>query len=108
VECRVVTMEQLLTELDAPVSGPIHLLKVDVEGAELIVLEGVSDAVWARIRQVVVEVHDVDNRLEVIKRMLAAKGFDKLAVESEEWETHKLKLSTIFAYKSVKLRSTEK
>jgi hypothetical protein len=46
-------------------------------GAELIVLEGVSDAVWARIRQVVVEVHDVDNRLEVIKRMLAAKGFEK-------------------------------
>jgi hypothetical protein len=36
----------------------IHLLKIDVEGEELAVLRGLSEADWSNIDQVVMEIHD--------------------------------------------------
>ncbi|MBX9399673.1 amino acid adenylation domain-containing protein [Lysobacter sp. BMK333-48F3] len=59
----------------------IDLLKVDVEGAELEVLLGIDDAHWPRLRQVVVEVHDLDGRLARVRGLLERHGF---AVASEQ------------------------
>ena len=54
----------------------VDLLKVDVEGDELDVLRGVGgDAEWARIAQVVVEVHDVGGRLRAVSALLKGRGF---------------------------------
>ncbi len=53
----------------------IDLLKVDVENAELQVLQGIREHDWPKIRQLVVEVHDVDGRLALIEGMLASRGF---------------------------------
>jgi FkbM family methyltransferase len=53
----------------------IDLLKVDAEKSELEVLRGVRPGHWARIRQVVVEVHDQDNRLDRILELLRGNGF---------------------------------
>jgi amino acid adenylation domain-containing protein/FkbM family methyltransferase len=54
----------------------IDLLKIDVEKSELDVLEGVDGGHWPMIRQVVIEVHDTDGRLDRIERLLSAQGFD--------------------------------
>lgn len=53
----------------------IDLLKIDVEKSELEVLCGISDSHWPLIRQVVVEVHDIDGRLQAIGRLLESRGF---------------------------------
>lgn len=50
----------------------IDLLKIDVERAELDVLDGVSDELWPCIRRIVMEVHDIDGRLvEAVNRLRA-------------------------------------
>ena len=38
----------------------ISLLKVDVEGSEMDVLAGIAKDDWAKIRQIVMEIHDAD------------------------------------------------
>ncbi|KAK3260575.1 hypothetical protein CYMTET_30475 [Cymbomonas tetramitiformis] len=70
--CRVVTISQLMRTEGIK---SIELLKVDVEGAELQVLQGVEDGDWARIKQLVVEVHDVNGRLADVVGLLQEKGY---------------------------------
>ncbi|KUN81017.1 hypothetical protein AQJ66_25465 [Streptomyces bungoensis] len=55
--------------------GPVDLLKIDVEGAELEVMEGLEAADWRRVRQSVVEVQDLDGRLDAVRGILEAQGF---------------------------------
>lgn len=38
-------------------------------------LEGLTDKDWASIRQLAVEVHDVDDRLATTRALLTAKGY---------------------------------
>ncbi|HEU4451637.1 MAG TPA: FkbM family methyltransferase, partial [Longimicrobium sp.] len=61
----------------------IDLLKVDVQRAELDVLEGIDDEHWPRVRQAVVEVHDVDGRVARVAALLEERGF-RVVVEQEE------------------------
>ena len=58
----------------------IDALKVDVEGAELDVLEGISYAHWGCVRQVALEGHDQDGRLDRVKALLSRHGFDRIEV----------------------------
>lgn len=53
----------------------IDLLKIDAQKSELEVLEGVDEEDWPRIRQIVVEVHDLDGRLQRILDLLERHGF---------------------------------
>jgi hypothetical protein len=46
-------------------------------------LQGISDADWARIQQVVIEVH-TSSRTQQIRELLQAKGFRKFATDDEE------------------------
>lgn len=55
--------------------GRPTVLKIDVEGAELEVLEGIGEEQWKGLRCVVGEVHDVDGRLETVKGLLEGRGF---------------------------------
>jgi FkbM family methyltransferase len=55
--------------------GPIDLLKIDVEGAELEVMEGLGTSDWQRMRQCVPEVQDFDGRLDGVLGILDAQGF---------------------------------
>jgi natural product biosynthesis luciferase-like monooxygenase protein/FkbM family methyltransferase len=57
----------------------IDLLKVDAEKSEADILAGLRDEDWAKIDQVVLEVHS-DELLEKVSAMLRAHGFD-LAVD---------------------------
>ena len=60
----------------------VDLLKCDVEGDELRVLMGVGSQNWHRIRQVVVEVHDINGRLDACVRLLRRHGFKVLSEAS--------------------------
>lgn len=81
VECRLTTLAEACREHDI---DAIDLLKVDVEGAELDVLDGVGDAVWPRIRQVVLETHTIE-RTAAIERLLEARGFGSIHIERPDW-----------------------
>ncbi len=62
----------------------VDLLKIDVEKAEWAVLQGIDEADWPKIRQVVVEVHDIDGRLARVRAHLEAQGF-AVTAEQEPW-----------------------
>ena len=79
LDCEVRTLSQVLRDEEVE---HVDLLKIDVERAEADVLAGVAPADWPRIAQVVVEVHDVDDRLREVAALLAAQGF-AVAAEQE-------------------------
>lgn len=70
VKCKIRPLSQHIDRLDL---NRIDLLKVDVEGAEMSVLRGVSDKHWPRVQAVVVET-EPGNR-EPVLQLLQAKGF---------------------------------
>lgn len=72
-ECHLKTISQVIK--DNKISK-IDLLKIDVEQAELDVINGINDTDWAIIQQVIIEVHDVEDRLNTIVSRLKAFGFD--------------------------------
>jgi FkbM family methyltransferase len=53
----------------------IDLLKVDVQKAELEVLEGIDEGDWPKIAQIVLEVHDIEGRVNHIAALLERRGF---------------------------------
>ena len=59
-------------------------MKIDCEGAEWDTLLGIGDENWAKIKSLVIEVHDEDGRLEKVKTLLLNKGFANQVVEQEE------------------------
>jgi len=61
----------------------IDLLKVDVEKSELDVLLGIEGQDWPKIKQVVVEVHDLEQRVKKITALLKEHGFRKITLEQE-------------------------
>ncbi|MEU2559748.1 amino acid adenylation domain-containing protein [Streptomyces longispororuber] len=67
------TLSQVIREHDLPV---IDLLKIDAEKSELDVLRGIEPEHWPLIRQLAVEVHDIEGRLAHISGLLRAHGFD--------------------------------
>jgi amino acid adenylation domain-containing protein/FkbM family methyltransferase len=78
-KCSLKTLSQVIRENGVE---RIDLLKVDVEKSELDVLSGVEAADWPRIRQVVVEVHDIDGGLRKVKDLLETHGF-ALTIEQD-------------------------
>ncbi|TWI82139.1 FkbM family methyltransferase/HAD superfamily phosphatase (TIGR01681 family)/FkbH-like protein/amino acid adenylation domain-containing protein, partial [Chitinophaga japonensis] len=79
-ECRLSTVSAVMQEWNV---SHIDLLKIDVEKSEWDILQGIAAADWQRIRQVIVEVHDIDGRLEQVKHLLEQQGYD-VHVEQEE------------------------
>jgi hypothetical protein len=78
VPCEVMTLSSILRQQSVP---RIDLLKVDVEKSELDVLAGIDDQDWPKIRQLVVEVHDIDRRVEQVTAWLRERGFGNITVD---------------------------
>lgn len=71
-----VPVERISAALAAyPDRERIDLFKIDVEGAELDVLEGIDDADWARISRLTMEVQDHEGRLGRIEALLRDQGY---------------------------------
>jgi FkbM family methyltransferase len=79
-EARLRRLSDVLRENDVP---RVDLLKVDVQKCELEVLEGIDAPDWAKIRQVVLEVHDIEGRLLVVTALLERHGFRVTAEQDE-------------------------
>ncbi|MFR9749654.1 FkbM family methyltransferase [Nocardia sp. 004] len=73
IDVEVTTVSALLDQHGS--DAEIGLLKIDVERAELDVVRGIAEADWPRIRAVVAEVHDQDNRLTQFCDVLRLHGF---------------------------------
>jgi 31-O-methyltransferase len=81
VQCDVMTLSQVIRNGGIQA---VDLLKIDVEGAEWDVLQGVDEADWARLHQLVLEVHNVSGRVDRIRELLESKGF-AVAVDQDDW-----------------------
>jgi FkbM family methyltransferase len=78
----------------------INLLKIDVEKSELDVIEGINLEDWCKIKQVVIEVHNLEDRLLKIKDLLKANNFKNIIVEQEEiFKSSNSDIYTIYATK---------
>ncbi|MFH8620285.1 FkbM family methyltransferase, partial [Streptomyces sp. NPDC017979] len=53
----------------------IDLLKIDAEKSELEILHGIQPQHWPLIQQIVLEVHDINNRPHTITNLLTHHGF---------------------------------
>jgi FkbM family methyltransferase len=91
-ECRLRTLSEIIREERV---GVVDFLKVDVQKSELDVLRGIADDDWPKFRQIVIEVHDVDGRLDEIRRMLEARGY-AVSVEQDDHYEHSI-LYNLFA-----------
>ena len=80
VTCELRTVSQIIREHNIQ---QIDLLKVDVERSELDVLLGIEREDWQKIKQVVMEVHNLDNRIEKMTTLLKEHGFNQIVVEQE-------------------------
>ncbi|MFD0000459.1 amino acid adenylation domain-containing protein, partial [Nocardia sp. NPDC127526] len=72
VEVPVRTLSHIIEEHGI---SHIDLLKIDVEGSELDALLGIDAPHWPLIDRMVIEVHDVEDRLARIEDLLRANGF---------------------------------
>lgn len=61
----------------------IDLLKIDCQKSEIQVLEGIEPADWPKVRQVVLEVHDLDGALNRVGGLLEGHGFQVVTEQDD-------------------------
>lgn len=95
VRCPLTTISEMIRENGVE---QIDLLKIDAEKSEFEILAGIEEDDWPKIKQVVVEVHDIDRRLDRICVMLRRHGFDLVVEQEASLET--TNLHNIYAIRS--------
>ena len=73
ITCQIKTLSQVIHENAV---DRIDLLKIDVEKSELDVLYGIDEDDWPKIHQIVMEVHDVGDRLQQIRALLESRQYE--------------------------------
>jgi len=79
--CKMKSLSQIIRE---NAIEKIDLLKIDVEKAEIDVLNGIDETDWPKIHQLVIEVHDVDKGLEEIIQQLRRRGYRVVVQQDSE------------------------
>ena len=80
VTCQLKTVSEMIREHKIE---QIDLLKIDVEKSELDVLLGIETQDWQKIKQIVVEVHDIEHRLQKITTLLKEHDVSEIKIEQE-------------------------
>ncbi|OXM54568.1 hypothetical protein CFP75_03320 [Amycolatopsis alba DSM 44262] len=75
VRQETVPMTTLTDALSGADIDEISFLKIDVERAELEVLNGLAEDHWAKVRRMAIEVHDRNGRLAEISELLNRHGY---------------------------------
>ena len=78
--CKLVTLSEIIAQHKV---NRVDLLKIDCEGAELECLLGLDESDWPKIKQVVVEVHDQQGKLQQVQNRLAQMGLTEQVIEKE-------------------------
>jgi FkbM family methyltransferase len=97
IDCQLSTVSEMMRQRKIDI---ISLMKIDTEGSELDVLLGIEPQDWPKIKQFVVEVHDIDRRVDTIAKLLVEKGY-QTEVREEEW--HVLRLMNIYTIYAVRV-----
>lgn len=94
VQCKLRRLSEIIDKLAL---DDIDLVKIDVEGAEAEVLRGMSDEHLKRVKQFVIEVHNIDKNIDEMKTRLEKAGF-QTKLDQEDWELHRLMgIQTLYA-----------
>ena len=80
IVCQLKTLSQIIREENLEC---IDLLKIDVEKSEADVLAGIAPDDWKKIRQIVIEAHDVDGQLARLAQLLSDHGYTVIAEQDE-------------------------
>lgn len=86
------------------VAERIDLLKTDVKKSELDVLEGIVPEDWPKIKQLVIEVHNIDGQLEKIRKRLEGYGFT-VSVDGEG-SLNNVELYMIYAVRAGEMQAS--
>jgi amino acid adenylation domain-containing protein/non-ribosomal peptide synthase protein (TIGR01720 family)/FkbM family methyltransferase len=78
-DCPVTTVSEVIRQNNLT---RVDLLKIDAEKSELDVLEGIEEEDWEKIERAVIEVHDVEGRLDRISSLFQKKGY-RVTVKQE-------------------------
>ena len=81
IKCKVSTLSEIIKSEKI---NTIDLLKMDCEGHEWEVIKGIKDQDWNKIKSIVMEVHNIDNRAQKVESILKDKGFNKITLEKEK------------------------
>ena len=85
VQCKLRTISDLIDEQSIE---QIDYLKIDTEGAELNVLNGIRAEHWPIIRQAVIEVHDGNSGLQKVIEILERNGFQSIVEQPSDTLSH--------------------
>jgi len=61
----------------------VDFLKINEEGTEADVLQGISAEHWPQINALAVEIHDVDQRVKKICELVQSRGFGDVEVSQQ-------------------------
>lgn len=101
INCRLRRLSDVIAEQQVE---HIDLLKIDVEKSELDVIKGIDEKDWDKIKQVVIEVHEIDNMVEDIENTLRTHGFD--VVKSQDDILKNTSIYNLYATKSKDRKET--
>lgn len=91
--CRTISLSDAIREHGV---DQVDLIKIDVEKAELEVLQGIDAQDWKKVQKIVVEVHDIEGRLNAVVDMLRSHGIQDVVCEQEP-EMKEFGVFTVFA-----------
>ncbi len=74
----------------------IDLLKINVEKSELDVLEGIDEQDWKKIQQIILELHNIEGRLEIVTDLL--RRHDYSVVVEKDWSLERTSDSNYYLY----------
>jgi FkbM family methyltransferase len=94
VNCQLKTVSEIIRENNITA---IDVMKIDAEGSELDIVMGIEADDWKKIKQFIVEVHDLNDRLQKMITLFESHGYTTI-VDREDWEVLKLmNISIIYA-----------
>lgn len=103
-ECQLTTLSRVIRDHDV---RRIDLLKIDVQKSEFQVLEGLEADDWPKVRQIVVEVHDTDGRVERMRQYLVERGFSCIVEQDELYQGSEIFLLYAGRKATAKITTTE-
>ena len=76
VVCELTTVSAVIRQQQL---SSVHLIKIDVERAELAVLQGIDGHHWPVIKQVVAEVHELEGSRDAFLHLLKQAEFTSVS-----------------------------